>query len=171
MTSSSASLRSLAPMSIHTSVNCGTLLRSSLVIRCGARRAMTPGSRTVPRPHGQVLAEQNLHVPAADGLDVKEAIVVDVLHHEADLIAVAGEHDARRPFSLLPAAVRDRMTDGKHIAVTVGAHFIGVVGGPGADHILYGTFVSGGTGRFEEFLKKSVRRLVHGREALLFSSR
>ena len=56
---------------------------------------MTPVSGTALGPDGEVLAEQDLHVPAADGLDVEIAVVVDVLHHQGDLIAVAGQHDAR----------------------------------------------------------------------------
>ena len=70
------------------------------------------GHRSVLRPDGQVLAEQNLHVPAADRLDVEEAVVVDVLHHEADLVAVPGEHDARRSVRLSLG-----MADGEDVAV------------------------------------------------------
>ena len=51
------------------------------------------GDRPLARPDGQVLAEQNLHVPAADRLDVEEAVLVDVLDHQRDLVAVAGQHD------------------------------------------------------------------------------
>ena len=79
-------------MSTHTSWNCGTLLRSSLVSRCGALRETHAGDRPAVGPDGQVLAEQDLHVPAADRLDVQEAVVVDVLDHQPDLVAVAGEH-------------------------------------------------------------------------------
>jgi hypothetical protein len=37
------------------------------------------------------------------------------------------------------------MPNGQHVAVAIGTHFIGVVGGPGADQILNGSFVAGGT--------------------------
>ena len=127
VTSSSASFLSLAPMSTQMSVNCGTLLRSSLVSRCGALRDTTPLMPPCSGPDDQVLAEQDLHVPAAHGLDVEIAVVVDVLDHERNLIAVPGQHDAR------PAL---RIDHGQDVAVQVGAHVVGQRLGPGTHHIL-----------------------------------
>jgi hypothetical protein len=98
------------------------------------------------RPDGQVLPQQDLNIPAADRLDIEEAILVDVLHHQADLIAVAGEHDAR-----LAARVQDR----KDVAVAVRAHFIRIGTGPGADHLLHGTFEAGRAGGLEKIFEKS----------------
>src|SRR4051812_28836197 len=53
------------------------------------------GNGTALRPDGEALAEENLHVPAADRLNVEKAIVVHMLDHEADLIAMPRQHDAR----------------------------------------------------------------------------
>ena len=53
------------------------------------------------------------------------------------------------------------VTNGKDVAVTVGANFIGEVGGPTADDVLDGPFVAGGAGGFEKFFQEGVRRLVH----------
>ena len=147
VTSSSASLRSLAPMSTQMSVNCGTLLRSSLVSRCGALRETTPVMRPALGPDGQVLAEQDLHVPAADRLDVEEAVVVDVLHHQGDLIAVPGQHDAR------PAA--PGLTHGDDVAVPIGADLVGERPGPGADHVLDGVLEAGRAGRLQQVFEKT----------------
>ncbi len=41
------------------------------------------------------LAEHHLRPPAADGHELDEAVQGDVLHHEADLVHVPGDHDAR----------------------------------------------------------------------------
>src|SRR5207248_3102214 len=41
------------------------------------------------------LAHENLRVPAADGGRVDEALIVDVLHDQPDLVDVAVEHDGR----------------------------------------------------------------------------
>ena len=50
VTRPSASLRSFTPISTQTSVNCGTLFRSSVVSRCGARRETT-AARGLCRVH------------------------------------------------------------------------------------------------------------------------
>ena len=52
--------------------------------------------RALRAPDGQPLADEDLRVPAADGRDVDEAVVVDVLHDQADLVAVPGQHDPQR---------------------------------------------------------------------------
>ena len=55
-------------------------------------RAMTPGIGPAAAPNGHALADKDFGIPAADRLNVKEALVVDVLHDQADLIAVSGQH-------------------------------------------------------------------------------
>ena len=103
--------------------------------------------RPLLRPNSQILTEQNLYVPAADRLNVEEAVVVDVLHHQADLVAVAGKHDAR---------LAARMHDGHDIAVAVGADLVRVFSCPGSDHVLNRPFETGRT--------RSLKKLVEERQ-------
>src|SRR5262249_56611246 len=80
-----------------------------------------------------------------------------VLHHQADLVAVAGEHDARRAAGV---------ADGDHVAVPVGADLVGVRLDPVADDVLDGTLESGGAGSFQEVFQKGegdVLRIGTGR--------
>src|SRR5262249_13674653 len=107
----------------------------------------------VLRPHRQLLAEKNLHVPAADRLHVEEAAIVDVLHHEGDLVAMPGEHDAR------PALRIERRDD---IAVLVGADLVGQRLGPAADHVLDRPLEAGRARRFQEALEEGEGMVVHG---------
>ena len=58
------------------------------------------------------MAKQNLNVPPANWLYEQESLGVDVLHHQADLIAVAGKHDPRG--RLRPAG---REAAGEQVAV------------------------------------------------------
>ena len=52
--------------------------------------------RPLGGPDGHPLADQHFGVPAADRLNIEEALVVDVLDDQADLVAVAGQHDPQR---------------------------------------------------------------------------
>ena len=81
-------------MSSHRSFIFGTCFRSSSVSKWIGLRAIDAEDRAVGRPDGHPLADEHLRVPAADGLDIKETVVVDVLDDQADLVAVA------RPASL-----------------------------------------------------------------------
>jgi hypothetical protein len=72
-------------------------------------------------------------------------VVVDVLDHEGDLVAVAGEHNAR---------LAARVQLGNHVPVAVGANLVGVGSGPRADHVLHGMFKTGRAGRLEKILEK-----------------
>src|SRR6516225_12299443 len=110
--------------------------------------------RTLAGPHGQVLTQENLHVPAADWLDIQEAVVIDVLHHQADLIAMPGEHDAR---------LAARIERGNHVAVPIGADFVGMCLGPVADDVLHRSFKTGGAWSFEEVFEKNQRLILHGK--------
>src|SRR5262249_21888252 len=107
---------------------------------------------TFARPDRQILAQENLHVPASDRLNVQEAVIVDILHHEPDLIAVAGEHDAG-----LASGVDHR----DDIAVPISANLVCKTLGPGSDNFLNGTLESGRTGRFEKIFKKRVGDFLH----------
>ena len=51
--------------------------------------------RTLRAPDLHVLAQQDLHIPAADRLGPQKAGLVDMLNDQADLIAVPGQHDPR----------------------------------------------------------------------------
>ena len=102
----------LAPMSSHRSLIFGTCLRSSSVSRWIGLRAITPNTGPLGGPDGHPLADQHLRVPAADRLHVEEAVVVDVLHDQADLVAVAGQHHPQRGV---------RVPHRDHVAVQVGA--------------------------------------------------
>jgi hypothetical protein len=95
------------------------------------------GHRAVPRPDGQALAEQHLHVPATDGLHIQVAAIVHVLHHEGDLVAVTGKHDPRQSA---------RVEDGNHVTVPVRAQLLGVGLSPGADPVLDGPLEAGSAG-------------------------
>ena len=94
-TRSSASFLFAAPMSIHRSV----ILRD-LVLLVGLDQVDRllpdhPGHRPAAALEDHPLAHQHLAVPAADGAEVDEAVVVHVHDHHADLVHVAGEHHAR----------------------------------------------------------------------------
>ena len=103
-------------MSSHRSWIFGTCLRSSSVSRWIGLRAMTPEADR-GRPNRHPLSDQHLRIPAADGLDVDEAVVVDVLDDQADLVgAMSGQHDAERL-----AGVFHR----HHVAVKIGFHVVG----------------------------------------------
>src|SRR5688572_25245591 len=46
------------------------------------------------------LPDEHLRIPTADRADVREPLVVDVLHDEPDLVDVTIEHDGRRAFGI-----------------------------------------------------------------------
>ncbi len=77
-----------------------------------------------------------MHVPTAHGLHIEEAIVVNVLHHEGNLIAMSGQHKARRTLG-----VKDR----DDVAVPIRTHLVGQRFGPGANDVLDLLFVAGRT--------------------------
>ena len=52
----------------------------------------------------------------------------------------------------LDGALAAGMAHGDDVAVPIGADLVGEVARPGADDILNGAFVTGGTGGFEELL-------------------
>ncbi len=54
-----------------------------------------PGDRTVLGDDLDSLADQDLRVPAADGAEPDEALVVDVGDDEADLVHVASDREER----------------------------------------------------------------------------
>src|SRR5262249_36919526 len=98
---------------------------------------------------------QNLHVPPADGLDVEEAVGVDVLHHETDLVAVPGEHDSRRA---VPVFCEPR---GKDVTVRIGAQLVRYRPHALAHDLLDLLFEPGRAGRLQERLQELVRRMLH----------
>src|SRR5262249_10830289 len=103
------------------------------------------GNRSALGPDREVLAKKDLHVPAADRLHVEKAVVVDVLDHETDLVAVPREHDARL------AGWIDR---GDHVAMAIRLDMVGKLSGPGADLVLNRSFESGRAGGFDKTTKE-----------------
>ena len=102
--------------------------------------------RPVGGPDGHPLADQHLRVPAADGLDIEEAVVVDVLDDQPDLVAVAGQHHPQRGVGVL---------DHDHVAVQVGADLVGEVLDVIADEPLQRALIARRAGRFQERLRRN----------------
>ena len=105
------------------------------------------------RPDMQRLPDEHLHVPAADGRHADETLVIDVLDHQADLVAVPGQHDPR-------TAVR--VDGGDHVAVPVGVDGGGERLDEIADDVLNGPLVAGGAGRMQQGFEELERWLIHG---------
>ena len=82
-----------------------------------------------------------------------------MLHHQGDLVAVAGEHDPR-----LAAGVED----GQDVAVAVGADLVGVLLGPGSHHLLDAALEAGGARGVEEVFEKGEGRFLHCSLVLFF---
>ena len=74
-----------------------------------------------------------------------EALVVDVFDHQADLVAVPGQHDSRRPL---------RIDGGDDVAVPVGIDLGGDRCGKPPNDILDRPFVARGTWGIEQRLQK-----------------
>ena len=108
--------------------------------------------RPVGGPNGHPLADEDFGVPAADGLNVEEALVVDVLHDQPDLVAVAGQHYAQRGIGVLHH---------DHVAVQVGVDLVGKILDVIAHEPLQGAFIARGAGSFEKRLKKTEGCGVH----------
>ena len=145
-------------MSTQTSVNCGTLLRSSGVSRWMARRATTPAIGPVLRPHGQVLAEQDLHVPAADRLDVEEAV--------SSMCCTMRPIWSQWPASMIRGGVGRpafREADGDDVAVRVGADLVGERLAPSSRTTSWiGRSNPDGLGVSSSVSEELVRRVLHG---------
>ncbi len=62
------------------------------------------------------LSDEDLMVPPADGVEAEVALRIDVRHHHADLIDVAGKHQAGRGV---------RVDGGKGVAADIGMHRVG----------------------------------------------
>ncbi len=140
-----------APRSTQRSVIFGIFLRSSSDRRCVGFLPMTPRCGPELGPHHHRAPEQDRQVPAADRLHVEEARVVDVLHHQADVVAVAVEQDAR------PAA---RVARRDHVAVEIGAHLVGVLAREVAHQRLHLLLVAGGLGVQQELVEERARALI-----------
>ncbi len=87
------------------------------------------------------LSHEHLRIPAADGADEEIALVVDVVHHEADLVDVTGQHDRGR------AALADL---GEGVPVDVGPHAIGEALGLRTPGARCGGLEARGSGRVEQ---------------------
>ena len=55
-----------------------------------------PGNRAIGGPDRHALTDQLLRVPAANRLSVEKTEIIDMANEQADLIAVASEHHAKR---------------------------------------------------------------------------
>ena len=83
-------------MSIHRSVGLGDLLPVLLLHEVDRLLADHPRDGAGPAQQLHPLAHEDLVVPAADRIEAEVAVIVDVGDHHADLVDVAGQHDARR---------------------------------------------------------------------------
>jgi len=81
-------------MSMYIVFFSTTLLRSSALMRCGGLAPRTP-RRPLGRLDHHALAQEDLVEPAAELHELEEALLGHVPDHEADLVHVRGEHDAR----------------------------------------------------------------------------
>ena len=97
-------------------------------------------------PHGHPLPDQYLGVPAADGLNVKKPVFVDVLHDQPDLVAVSGQHDTQRGVA--------GFFRHNHVAVQVGADLVGERGDVIADDLLQGALIAGRAGSGQNCLEE-----------------
>jgi hypothetical protein len=79
-------------------------------------------------------------------------MLINVLDHEGDLVAVAREHDAR---------LAAWMKDGDYVAVAIGANLVRKWAGPGTDNILHRTFKTGRAGGEKEVFEKRKGGVVH----------
>src|SRR5438132_9343701 len=101
--------------------------------------------RSFPGPDGKMLPQEDLHIPAANRLHIQETILVNMLDHETDLIAVPGQHDARLTLG---------MQDGDDVAVAIRANVVRVWACPRTDNLLYGRFKAGRTGCLEKVFEE-----------------
>jgi len=53
-----------------------------------------PRDWTTPRPDLDTLSNQHLWIPATNRVNPEESFIVDMFDEQADLVAVAGEHDS-----------------------------------------------------------------------------
>ena len=49
--------------------------------------------RAIPRPDLNILSDQNLWIPAANGMHPQETLVINVLDEQSNLVTVPREHD------------------------------------------------------------------------------
>ena len=97
-------------MSIQRSLNSGLRFRFGLVLQVDRRTPDDPGHALLamdPDP----LTDRDGTVVAADGLEVQQAFVIEVMDDEADLVHVPGQHDPRAGLGI---------EDRRDIAVDVG---------------------------------------------------
>lgn len=73
----------------------------------------------LPQQH-DALPDEDLGIPATDGIEPADPVVVDMDHHDADLVDVAGEHDPR-PFRHVPRPENRRVG----VAADVDHHSVG----------------------------------------------
>ncbi len=97
---------------------------------------------TFASENGDPLTKQDLVPPAADGDEFDEAIVSDVLHHEADFVHVAGNEDSWA-FIRIDANYRAGAVSGER------AEFGEFIGENGPDFV----FVAGNGVCFAEFFE------------------
>ena len=151
-TTSRASSPLAAPMSIHRSLISGTVLRSSCGKEVDRLASDDADDGALRRPDVKLLTDEHLRVPAADGRHADKTLVVDVLDHQPDLVAVTGQHDSG-------AAIR--VDGGDHVAVPVGGDAGGERFNEFPHDVLNGPLVAGRAGRVEEGFEKLERRLIH----------
>ena len=103
------------------------------------------GDRAVFRVQDHPLAHQHLRIPAADGGEVEESVIVDVDDHQADLVDMPGQHDPRGPVG---------MHGGQGIPLHVGRHLCGESFRLFSPHPRRGGFEARWPGRIEQLLQE-----------------
>ena len=144
----SASFLSLAPMSTKRSSSFAPLVRSS-----GRRGVDRPPAddaqhRAVLGVHVDALAPVLQRVGPADARHPDEALVVHVAHHQADLVHVAGEHQAQAAFGVEHEPL---------VAVDVALDFVRVLRDALAHHRLQARLEARRRGRGEHGFQQSER--------------
>jgi hypothetical protein len=101
------------------------------------------------------LSGHQMGIHAPDGGERDKAMIVDMLDHKTDLIAMTGQHDPKRTFTL-PSE------PGDDVAHNIGVDFIDNIFNRAAKDTLRRLLKSGRAGRLYQFLKKVEMFLIHG---------
>ena len=120
-------------MSSQRSLNLRNLLAFLLIEQMDRLAGDDSQHRAAAAPDRQPLADENLWIPAANGRDVDKAVVVDVLHDQANLVAMPGQHDPQRG---------PGVAGNDDIPMDIGPHFVGERRRIVANYLLYGTLIT-----------------------------
>ena len=88
--------------------------------------------RTVLSPDLNVLSDQDLGIPAADGMHPQKSFVINVFDEQPDLVAMSGEHNARRS---------GWVHGNDDVSMPIGSHFISKTARVPPDDNLHWSFI------------------------------